>query len=130
MSGIAFFEQITCCCFGIFGKQDTVLVFFQAIIHCNQPSFIASLKYHKATASWSLSTSFLLRNCKGPLQNCWGFVDGTVRPISRPDQGQRVVHNGHKRVHAIKFQSVATPDRLVAFLHGPYKGKRHDSGIL
>ena len=54
-----------------------------------------------------------------PLQNHWGFVDGTVRPISRPGQNQRVVYNGHKRIHAIKFQSVATPDGLVALLHGP-----------
>ena len=58
-----------------------------------------------------------------PLQNCWGFVDGTVRPISRPGHDQRVVYNGHKRVHAIKFQSVATPDGLVALLHRPYEGK-------
>ena len=37
------------------------------------------------------------------LQNCWGFVDGTVRPICRPGQHQRMVYNGHKRVHAIKL---------------------------
>ena len=66
----------------------------------------------------------------GPLTNCWGFVDGTVRPISRPGINQRVLYNGHKRVHAIKFQTVATPNGLVAFLHGPYDGRRHDSGIL
>ena len=65
-----------------------------------------------------------------PLKNCWGFIDGTVRPISRPGINQRVLYNGHKRVHAIKFQSVATPDGLVAFLHGPFEGRRHDSGML
>ena len=47
-----------------------------------------------------------------------------------PGHNQRVLYNGHKRVHAIKFQSVATPDGLVALLHEPYEGKRHDSGIL
>ena len=36
------------------------------------------------------------------LTNCWGFVDGIVRPISHPCQHQRVVKNGHKRVHALK----------------------------
>ena len=41
-----------------------------------------------------------------PLNNCFGFIDGTVRPISRPGQNQQVVYNGHKRVHALKFQSV------------------------
>lgn len=32
------------------------------------------------------------------LQNCFGFVDGTVRPIARPDEHQRIMYNGHKRV--------------------------------
>ena len=53
------------------------------------------------------------------LQNCWGFIDGTVRPICRPIRNQRLVYNGHKRVHAIKFQSVVTPNGLIAHLFGP-----------
>ena len=65
-----------------------------------------------------------------PLTNCWGFIDGTVRPISRPGNNQRIVYNGHKRVHAIKFQSVATPDGIVSLLSGPYEGRSHDSGML
>ena len=64
------------------------------------------------------------------LQNCWGFVDGTVRPICRPRQNQKSLYNGHKKVHAIKFQSIATPNGLVANLFGPVEGKRHDSGML
>ena len=64
------------------------------------------------------------------LDNCWGFVDGTVRPICKPNQDQRAVYNGHKRVHAIKFQSVVTPNGLIANLFGPVEGRRHDSGIL
>ena len=38
-----------------------------------------------------------------PLDNCFGFIDGTVRPIARPGENQRIVYNGHKRVHALKF---------------------------
>ena len=64
------------------------------------------------------------------LDNCWGFVDGTIRRISRPGQDQRILYNGHKRVHAIKFQSVAAPNGLVANLYGPVEGRRHDSGML
>ncbi len=30
----------------------------------------------------------------------------------------------------LKFQSVATPDGMVALLHGPFEGRRHDSGML
>ena len=42
----------------------------------------------------------------GALDNCFGVIDGTVRPISRPGRHQRIVYNGHKRLHALKFQSV------------------------
>ena len=55
----------------------------------------------------------------GALGNCFGFVDGTVRPICRPNANQRQVYNGHKRVHALKFQSVAIPNGLIANLYGP-----------
>lgn len=65
-----------------------------------------------------------------PLSNCWGFIDGTVRPVSRPGKHQRTIYNGHKRVHAIKFQSIVAPNGLIANLYGPVVGKRHDSGML
>ena len=64
------------------------------------------------------------------LDNCWGFVDGTVRPISRPGRNQRAVYNGHKKVHALKFQSIAAPNGLIANLYGPVEGRRHDSAML
>jgi len=48
---------------------------------------------------------------------CWGFVDGTVQPIRRPGREQRMLYNGHKRVHAIKFQSVVAPNGLIANLY-------------
>ena len=54
-----------------------------------------------------------------PLRNCFGFIDGTVRPISRPGENQKVVYNGHKRVHALKFQCVTLPNGLIAHLFGP-----------
>ena len=53
------------------------------------------------------------------LENCWGFVDWTVCPICRPGENQRVMYNGHKRVHALKFQSVVAPNGLIANLYGP-----------
>lgn len=54
-----------------------------------------------------------------PLHNCFGFIDGTVRPICRPDQNQRIVYNGHKRVHGLKYQSVALPNGMIANRYGP-----------
>ena len=64
------------------------------------------------------------------LDFCWGFVDGTVRPVCRPRENQRILYNGHKRVHAIKFQSIVTPNGLISNLFGPIEGKRHDSAML
>ena len=58
-----------------------------------------------------------------PLQNCFGFIDGTVREIARPKFNQRVMYNGHKRVHGIKFQSVVTPNGITANLCGPFEAK-------
>lgn len=65
-----------------------------------------------------------------PLTNCFGFLDGTVRPTCRPGGEQRIVFNGHKRVHSPKFQSVALPYGLTANLYGPVEGRRHDAGML
>lgn len=61
-----------------------------------------------------------------PLDNCWGFIDGTARPICRPRRDQRLFYSGHKRVHCLKFQAVTTPDGIIAHLHGPVEGRRHD----
>ena len=33
-----------------------------------------------------------------PLQNCFGFIDGTVRPLCRPGEHQMILYNGHKRI--------------------------------
>ena len=53
------------------------------------------------------------------LKNCFGFIDGTVRPICRPDQNQRVVYNGPKIVHGLKFQSVSLPNGMLTNPYGP-----------
>ena len=65
-----------------------------------------------------------------PLDNCWGFVDGTTRHVCKPGQNQRLLYNDQKHYHCIKFQSVVAPNGLIANLFGPVEGKRHESGIL
>ena len=71
-----------------------------------------------------------IHNKGDALDNCWEFIDDTVRPICRPKENQRMLCNGHKRVHALKFQSIATPNGLIANPFGPVEGRRHDSGML
>ena len=75
---------------------------------------------HDILAPVKLQTYVDATTAKGaPLGNCFGFVDGTVRLISRPGANQHLVYNGHKRVHAQKFQSVALPNGLIGSLYGP-----------
>lgn len=64
-----------------------------------------------------------VHNRSAPLVNCFGFIDGTVRPIAQPKYFQRTMYNGHKSIHSIKFQSVVLRNSLIANLAGPYEGK-------
>ena len=83
-----------------------------------------------------LSQNHLMEYCRvikdkgAPLGNCIGFIDGTVRPICQTGRNQTIVYNGHKRVHALKFQSVALPNGLIGNMFGPLEGKRHDCSLL
>ncbi|XP_068704403.1 uncharacterized protein [Montipora foliosa] len=69
-------------------------------------------------------------NNGAPLQNCFGFIDGTVRPIARPDTNQPILYNGHKRVHAIKFQSVTLSNGIIGHLYSHTEGRCHDASML
>ena len=97
------------------------------------------LHHHHRLESWDqpfLSPEQLntyattIQNHGAPLSNCFSFVDGTVRRISRPKYLQTVMYNGHKRVHGMKFQSVVLPNDIIVNLAGPYEGRRHDSTML
>ena len=52
----------------------------------------------------NLQTYFDAVTARGAqLTNCFRFIYGTVRRISRPGEHQRRLYNGHKRVRALKF---------------------------
>ena len=67
---------------------------------------------------------------KCPLQNVFGFIDGTLRPICRPGHNQRESFSGHKRCHGLKFQSIMLPNGIIGNMFGPIEGRRHDSYML
>lgn len=64
-----------------------------------------------------------------PVKTIWGFIDGTLRKIARPVRNQRIVYNGWKRIHALKFHSLLTPDGLHVHVYGPIEGRRHDQTL-
>jgi hypothetical protein len=77
-----------------------------------------------------LYNELIREKCGGAMTHVWGFIDGTLRRICRPTNDQRVAYSGHKRCHGIKFQSVVTPDGLIAVLYGGVEGSWHDSTML
>ena len=50
--------------------------------------------------------------------------------MCRPVENQRMVFNGHKKIHARKLRFVVEPNGLIAYLFGLVEGRRHDSGML
>ena len=64
----------------------------------------------------------------GRVEGIWGFIDGTFRGHCRPgdNRDQQIVYSGHKRAYGINWQAIATPDRLISSLVGPYAGANND----
>ncbi|RPA78411.1 hypothetical protein BJ508DRAFT_212043 [Ascobolus immersus RN42] len=71
-----------------------------------------------------------ISNKGAPLDKCWGFLDCTIRAISRPIQWQRELYNGHHREHSLKYAAVKCPDGLIRHLYGPIPGRRNDNHLL
>ncbi|CAM9961888.1 unnamed protein product, partial [Sphacelaria rigidula] len=48
----------------------------------------------------------------------------------RSVRGQRAVHDGHKRLHVLKYRGLITPTESTRDLWGPGEGSRHDAYVL
>ncbi|ETI35502.1 hypothetical protein L914_17468 [Phytophthora nicotianae] len=92
---------------------------------------------HEIAASRLFEYARAVFDVGSPYTNIWAFIDGTVRGICRPTSrrrgrkknkllDQQSVYNGHKRKHALKFQTLVTPNGLISHLCGPYPGRNHD----
>ena len=53
-----------------------------------------------------------------------------MRSVARPTVGQWAIYNGHYKMHVFKFQSLLTPDGIIADLQGPFAGRTHDLTML
>lgn len=53
------------------------------------------------------------------LSSCWGFMDGKVGPIVRPEEHQRELYHEYKRVHSLKFRLIVAPNGMIANLYNP-----------
>ncbi|OWZ18815.1 LOW QUALITY PROTEIN: hypothetical protein PHMEG_0007022 [Phytophthora megakarya] len=66
----------------------------------------------------------------GCIEGVWRFIDETFRRICGLSKGHQAMCNGHKRVHAMNFQTAVTPDGIISYISGPAVGRRHDLFML
>ncbi|ETI51478.1 hypothetical protein F443_05166 [Phytophthora nicotianae P1569] len=117
----------------LFGRNETAISSISnAVLDHLYSTFHHLFQFdHARLTEATLSTYASAIHSQGaPLHTCVGFIDGTVRGTCRPLRHQKYVFNGHKRKHALKYQSVLAPDGIIVHLSGPFPGTRHDAYIL
>lgn len=65
-----------------------------------------------------------------PLDVISAFIKGTLDPQSCPVCNQRLIYNGWKCIHCLKFYSLVTPDGIHIHVYGPIEGCRHDATLF
>ena len=119
-------------CESVFGMRKSHLS--SAILTFARGLFLLAIKYLLDPRIWHARmpyyASLVSRATNELMRNIWGFIDGTYRPTARPIRYQHLCYTRYKKCHAIKFQSIVTPDGMIAYLFGPFVGKRHDARML
>ena len=57
-----------------------------------------------------------------PLGFIAALIDGTLQKNARPVRNQRLVYNGWKHIHCLKYHVLISPDGLVIHIYGPVDG--------
>lgn len=57
-------------------------------VHENYSHLLDTLNRHWLSLDQLQVMSTAIKNKNSPLENCWGFIDGTMRPICRPAHHQ------------------------------------------
>jgi hypothetical protein len=67
---------------------------------------------------------------KEHVRGIWGFVDGSVHKIGRPESDQRQYYSGYKKAHCLNYMGIVTPDGLMASFTGPFAGRWSDQHVF
>ena len=62
--------------------------------------------------------------------DCFAFLDGTARSMSRPKYEQRPFYSGHKRNHCLQYLVLTAPDGMILYAAGPTNGAHQDNFLL
>ncbi|ORY23454.1 hypothetical protein BCR33DRAFT_796463 [Rhizoclosmatium globosum] len=113
-----------------FGRSRTAIIFIfnNVLLHIfRRFKHLLLWDTHRITEQKLIQFADAYHAQGAPLIDCIGDPDGTVRQMCRPGKGvQKAAYNGHKWKHALKWQSISCPDGIIAHLHGPEPGSRHD----
>ncbi len=102
----------------MFGMQKSHLS--SAILTFAQTFFLLSIKYLLDPRIWHTQ----MPCCAHLISNYINGLMGNTYLLPTP-----LLHKVQK-CHAIKFQSIVTPDGMIAYLYGPVVRKRHDARTL
>jgi hypothetical protein len=64
-----------------------------------------------------------------PLDVVVALIDGTLQKNARPSNNQRLIYNGWKCIHCLKYHALISPDGIVIHVYGPVDGRRHDETV-
>lgn len=117
----------------LFGRSRTWLsIVFHDTVSFLASTFASRLRWHPQLSNYTRLKEFskAIHQLCG-IQDIWGFVDGTFRGCRRPGDNavQKLIFSGHKRLHGINWQAIATPDGLISSLTGPFAGSVNDWAI-
>jgi hypothetical protein len=91
--------------------------------HSIEPAQVKSF----TNAIWEHGGRYLM--FEGRRRRIFAFVDGTIRPTCRPVLDQRLVYNGWKHVHGLKFQACVGPEGICYDLVGPFSARVADPRV-
>ncbi|THU99641.1 hypothetical protein K435DRAFT_855511 [Dendrothele bispora CBS 962.96] len=64
---------------------------------------------HRLTRHKLADCAFAVQRKGCPLDVIASFIDGTLQDTARPSRNQRILYNGWKRIHCLKYQILITP---------------------
>ena len=64
-----------------------------------------------------------------PLEVVAAIIDGTLHCTACPVRNQRILYNGWKGFHCLKFHILLSPDGMIIHVYGPVEGRCHDETV-
>ena len=86
---------------------------FNLVIHLLWLSFAHLLEDISIWADYLPDFSRAVYAVTNRYQNCFGFIDTTVRAMCRLSYAQHLGYSGHKRKYGLKYQSIAPLNGLI-----------------